>query len=205
MIKLPTEEQCLRYFEEYKVPHNIKEHCLKVREVAVFLAKKLQEKGVDVNVELVDRISLLHDIFKVVVIEDLEKNEFYNYTYSDEEVKMWEMLRQKYFGMHECDVAHIIFKDDFPELANSLKFVSKTFKGDKLIEERISHYADWRVCNNSVITLQERLENLKLRYKKEGEVWEKLAEFILVEENKLFSNLDFSPEELKNMEINNGR
>ena len=53
MIKLPTQQQCLDYFEEYKVPENIQRHCLKVQEVAVFLAGKLKNSGVKINIELV--------------------------------------------------------------------------------------------------------------------------------------------------------
>ena len=38
-MKLPTEQQCLDYFAEYKVPKNIFSHCVKVREVSVFLSQ----------------------------------------------------------------------------------------------------------------------------------------------------------------------
>jgi len=65
-MNLPTKEQSLQYFEDYVVPRNIYRHCLVVREVANFLAKKLSESDVKINKELVDRVSLLHDLFKVV-------------------------------------------------------------------------------------------------------------------------------------------
>ena len=38
-MKLPTEKQCLDYFTRYNVPKNIFAHCLKVREVSVFLCE----------------------------------------------------------------------------------------------------------------------------------------------------------------------
>ena len=51
MTRLPTEEQCLQYFEEFKVPSKIKEHCVKVKEAAVFVAKELNKQGLNINLE----------------------------------------------------------------------------------------------------------------------------------------------------------
>lgn len=195
-MKLPTEEQCLNYFDEFKVPFNIKNHCLRVRDVAVFLAERLQEKGVAVNVEFVHRIAILHDLFKVVVIDQLEPNEFYNVQYSEEEIKMWKKLREKYPNMHECDAAYLFFKDEFPELAQSLKDVSSHFKENKIIEEDLAYYADWRIFNDKIVSLSERLENLKKRYPAEESYWEGRARLIRKKEEQLFSLLNFFPKEL---------
>jgi len=195
-LKLPTEQQCLELFQEYKVPKNIFQHCLKVRKVAVFLAQKLKETGININLELVNCLALLHDLFKVVALEKLEPNQYYNFQYSEEEIAMWKQLREKYVGMHECDVAYLVFKDQFPELARSIRDVSNPFKENKSIEENIAHYADWRILNNKIISLQERLIDLQKRYLKDEEYWKKRAEIITKEEQKLFSKLNFSPEQL---------
>ncbi|MDP3640566.1 MAG: HD domain-containing protein, partial [Nanoarchaeota archaeon] len=63
---LPTEQQCLDYFDKYKVPKNIFRHCLKVREVAVFLAEEWEKQGRAVDKEFVTCLALLHDLFKAV-------------------------------------------------------------------------------------------------------------------------------------------
>jgi len=196
-MRLPTEEQCLDYFSQYCVPKNIKGHCLKVRELAVFIAKQLKETGTTINVEFVDRIALLHDIFKVVTIDKLSPNEFYPFEYSEDELNMWKHLREKYPNMHECDVAHLVFKDEFPELAKSLKYVSHTFNEEKNIEEEIAHYADWRILNNQITSLSKRLEDLKARYGDGDGFWDKRVKIILMFEERLFSQLNIKPEQLK--------
>lgn len=195
-MRLPTEEQCLNYFEEYVVPKNIFKHCLKVREVAVFLAKKLTEKGLKINLELVDRSALLHDLFKAISLEELKPNEFYNYEFSEEEIAMWKKLREKYEGMYECEIAYEIFKDKFPELASTIKKASDPKNKNKTWEELVVHYADWRVLKEEVVLTEERLYYLKQRYPGHDFVWEGHGTDLLVDEGKIFSELKFAPTEL---------
>jgi molybdenum cofactor cytidylyltransferase len=59
---IPTKEQCLSMMEEYKVPYNIKEHCIAVGWVAVRLAALLNDSGHKLDVNLIEAAALLHDI-----------------------------------------------------------------------------------------------------------------------------------------------
>ncbi|MBU0459869.1 MAG: HD domain-containing protein [Nanoarchaeota archaeon] len=196
-MQLPTQEQCLELFEQYKVPRNIKEHCLSVQKIAFFLAKKLKEAGTEINLELVSKTALLHDLFKVVAIKELKPDPRYMNYYSDDELAMWQYLQEKYAGMHECEVAYLIFKEDYPELAKSIRDASSPFKEDKILEEDLVHYADWRIFNNQVVNINLRLNDLKVRYTWEEEYWKKRKELMLKVEAELFFNLDFTPEQLK--------
>lgn len=208
MIQLPTTQQCLDYFNEYKVPANIKEHCLKVREVAVFLAKRLREKDLDINVELVDRTALLHDLFKVVVIKDPRPNKFHKRAFTDEEIEMWKKLREKYASMYESEVAYEIFKDVFPKLAVCIKNSCNIKNTNKTWEELAVHYADFRVFRSEIASNEEIYAYLKEQYPVSDDTWEKFSQLFKVEEEKLFSQLDFLPEnlavEVENVEIENG-
>jgi len=204
-MNLPTEEQSLACFSRYNVPKNIQEHCLKVKEVAVFLAKKLRESGVEINVELVDRSALFHDLFKVVILEKLEANlEYHPEEYSAEEISMWEKLRKKYRGLYENEVAYEILRKDYPELAAAVKNSSDPRNQKKSWEETIVHYADWRVFKESVVQLNERLDYFKQRYPKNDDIWNQYKFVIKDIENKIFTNLDFTPELLKE-NLQNGR
>ena len=196
-MKLPTREQCLGYFNEYKVPLNIKEHCLKVEEVAVFLAKKLNESGKEVDAVLVSRIALLHDIFKVVVLDLENQTPPYNYQYSEEELAMWRQLREKYQGYYEGDVACLIFNKEFPELAYSLRRVGMPKDPDKNDEEMLVHYADWRTSQDKIVSLQERLAYLRKRYQKEADDWPTDEKIIVKYEHKIMKLLNMLPEQLK--------
>ncbi len=202
---LPTEEECMQYFEKYKVPQNIKGHCILVRNVAVFLAKKLKEKGIEINVELVDKMSLLHDLFKTATIENLGNHPHFDYTYTDEEIFAWKQLREKYSHLHESKIFPLIFGEKYPELSKAIKNSSDFFKEDKSIEEQVSHYADWRVDDDKkVVSLKSRIDILMDRYKTRGEdYWERREEIILRKEKEIFSHLNFRPEQLAEM-IKNG-
>jgi len=64
-MNLPTHEQCIEILDEHEVPENVRKHCFSVNKVAVFLALKLKQKGIEINIDLVDRASLLHDLDKI--------------------------------------------------------------------------------------------------------------------------------------------
>ncbi|PIN76571.1 hypothetical protein COV17_02025 [Candidatus Woesearchaeota archaeon CG10_big_fil_rev_8_21_14_0_10_36_11] len=202
-MKLPTEQECLELFNTFRVPLNIREHCLSVRKLAVFLAEKLKENGVSINIELVDRISLLHDLFKVVVIDNLVPTKFYPYEYSEEEIAMWKHLRQEYPNMHESTALYHFLKDKYPELAIASLHSSDFLKENKTVEESVAHYADWRTKDNSVISLQKRMADLQVRYSRDQEYWKKRISIITREEKRLFSHLSFTPDQLKE-ELHNG-
>ena len=195
-MKLPTQQQCLDYFDEYKVPANIKAHCLKVQEVAVFIAKELREVGVDVNVELVRAASLLHDLFKVVKIDYDYQNKYHSNELTEEERAMWTKLRASYPGMHESEVAYEIFKDEFPELALALKREGDPYVRDRVIEESIILHADYRLMRTEIVSLAERLAYLREMYKT-PEFWDDFGEYCKQEEVRIFAKLPFGPEELK--------
>ena len=195
---LPTEDECLGYFEEYKVPGNIKKHCLCVTRVAVFLAEQLREAGISINVDLVNRAALMHDLFKVATLDKLEPSEQYHpEPYSEEEIAMWKLLREKYPDMWESQIAEVIFKDKFPELAVTVGNSSDPHKLDKTWEELIVHYADFRIMQENIVLLDERLAYLRGRYPTDDDGWDKHTIVMKNDEKKIFEKLTIEPEELK--------
>lgn len=159
-MNFPTEQQGREYFQQYKVPQNILEHCLKVRAIAVFIAEKLQQSGETVNLPLVNCLAFLHDLFKMASIDKLGPNKYHSYQHSPEEIAMWQELRKKYAGLHESEIAYSFFKEEYPEFALTLKNSSNPEKRNKTIEEMIVHYSDWRVLGAKVVSLQERRKYL---------------------------------------------
>lgn len=61
-IMTNTEEDCLRILKKYGTPPHVIAHCRAVAEVAVTVGEKLNEKGHDLNLALVEAAGLLHDI-----------------------------------------------------------------------------------------------------------------------------------------------
>ena len=200
-MNLPTEQQCLDYFEQYKVPRHIKCHCLKVRGVAVFLAQELNQIGFDLDVKLVDRTSLLHDLFKVVALENLAPNKYHDNAFTEEETEMWKHLREKYVGMHETDVLHLVFKDEFPEFALVLKNHGNPLVEKKRVEENLVHYCDWRVFKEKIVSLIFRFDYCKETYPNGEKYWGKdiikMQEFEKNLDVKLAFNLQELEQEMK--------
>jgi len=194
-MKLPTQEQCLQYFKEYYVPHNIKIHCLKVQEVADFIALNFTEKNI--NQELISKLGILHDVFKMIAISDFGTGHHSEETLTEEQKNFWQDMKLKHPSCYEGQLAFEIFKDEFPELARSLKNVSDPQNADPTWEELIVHYADVRVFKNNIVTFEERWSYLQERYPREDGVWESCREFQYELEKKLFQHLPFTPVELK--------
>lgn len=184
-MKLPTEQQCLNWYEEFKVPINVREHCLKVRDLSLFIAKELKKQGVNLSQELVECTALLHDLFKVVSLKELTPTKHHSYTFSAEETAMWRFLREKYPGMYEGEVAYLFFNDEYPELAFALKNVSDTKVKDKSWEELVVHYADWRVFRNEIVSLNDRVSYLQEAYPRGMEFWETEMNIIRSYEQKI--------------------
>lgn len=61
---IPTAEECCAFLERYDVPEKGRRHGQKVAEVAVVLARALNERGFSLDTELVRAGGLLHDMAK---------------------------------------------------------------------------------------------------------------------------------------------
>lgn len=205
-MKLPTRQQAEQYFEKFQVFDNIKNHCATVNKVAVFLAKKLQQRGEKIDVELVDRLSLLHDLFKAIVIKNLGSDPQFKCHPTKEQIEFWKTMQTKFSGRHETELFHELFQKEFPEFAALMLHYGchDIPTTEKSREEQIVHYADWRVFLDTIVSLKERTDDLYIRYKKKigtseenKTQWEKrLADEFAVEKS-IFDKLDITPEDLK--------
>jgi uncharacterized protein len=60
--KLPSREQALQFLRQSGCLNNVIKHCEAVAETAVEIAKACKERGLEVDLELVETGALLHDI-----------------------------------------------------------------------------------------------------------------------------------------------
>ena len=175
-MKLPTREGCFKLLEKYGTFPHIIEHCKVVNKVAVYLAKKLKEKGIEINVDLVDRASLLHDIAKSKTIRENIPPEEEN---------------------HHIDGEEILIKEGYPEVGRVIRMHSlKEIKNLKTWEEKVMQYADLRVRHTRIVSIKERIEDLYKRYNvpPEKRVDEKLVYNL---EKEIYDVIGESPEKLK--------
>ena len=140
-MKLPSHEEAIQMLKDYKMPDNIIGHTMQVARIANFLAKKINENGTKVNLELVDRASLLHDLDKHLTFET---------------------------NNHSVVTRKILKEKGFPELADTaanhmLENIIKK-NGLQTIEEKVVYYADKRVNHDEIVPLKERFVYLRKRY-----------------------------------------
>jgi hypothetical protein len=203
-MKLPTHEQAESYFVKYKVPANIRLHCQTVNKLALFLAKELKKAGEDVDVEIIDRLSLLHDVFKAVVIKDLRPDPVFKSNPTEEEITFWAGMKEKYAGMYETGMFAAVFQEEYPEFCNLVTNYGSHDQptSTKSREEQIVHYADWRVFVDDIIPLQERIDDLRIRYaaKIEAagvELWDIRVKDEFAVEASICTKINIPPENLK--------
>lgn len=180
-MKLPTRKECLKLLNEYKLLKNMQRHVLEVNKVANFLAKKLKEKRVDINLELVDRASLLHDLDK---FHTLKNKRGHGFIAAD-------ILRKKGYKK----LATIVNKHI---LSSILDKKTKL----KIWEEKIVFYADKRVKGDRIVSLKTRFNDLKKRYginKKVMDVIVKSEPLVIRLEKEIFNKIGIKPKEINRL------
>jgi HD superfamily phosphodiesterase len=201
--QLPTKEEIEKLWGEFGLTEGIKNHIKGVTKVATFLAKKLNEKGEDINVELVEKSALLHDLARACDFKDFSANHKSHDKPNESQLKIWKRLKEKYFPLHHSDAACEFLKERYPELSTIVR--KHKFSGigtedaPKTWEEKLVHYSDKRVAHDQIVTIQGRQSEALERYPehkkhlKQSDKFSKLEEL----EKEIFSRLDFKPEDLK--------
>ena len=160
-MNIPSKEECIEILRKNNVPDNIIAHTKKVCEFSLKVTGILEKRGIKVNKGLIAAAALLHDIKK------LEP------------------------GEHEIKGANYIASLGYPEVAilikkHGLKYLFDDEFTPKTWEEKIIFYSDKRVKNDKIVSLDERFEYIKQRYKRE--IVEKEIELIKNIEKELLGN-----------------
>ena len=193
-MNYPDKEFCMNLFDKYKVPENIKKHCITVSKLGKFLAEKA---NLDTN--LIESACLLHDVMKSVTLKTLEKNEKLNYSGpSEEELEVWKNLKEKYSNMHETEIIYEILKEDYPEFAKFMLDVGKIHEVSDDIRIVIVQYSDMRSKGDEIVSIQERIEDLKTRYKFDEKWWQAELKFANEREKVIIKKLGISPNDVNN-------
>lgn len=201
-MKLPTHEQIMELWDKFKVPNNVRDHMRMVTKVAVFIAEKFKENGIDVNIDLIEKASLLHDLIKVCNFKTFDHTGYREEPPTKEELLMWTEIKGRYGSMHHADAGCEVLKERYPELANTVRLHNYALigkeDGPKSWEDKIVNYADKRVTHDKVVTIAQRHADAIKRYRDdqmiviENENYKKLQEL----EDEIFSEIGTRPEDL---------
>ena len=146
-MRIPTRQQSFELLWHHNIPQNVIRHSIAVSRLAEEVAQNYIKKHpkAKINLELLDRACLLHDISKIAAIQK-GKNE-------DHGELGYELLKKHGYP----EVAIIVRK-------HPLHCILDAKRKPKSLEEKILFYADKRVKDNKVVTLKERLSDLRKRY-----------------------------------------
>jgi uncharacterized protein len=166
--RLPTHNECFELIRQLAVPEHIVRHSVATAKLAVFLAEKLKEKGIAVDVDLVERACLLHDVVRMCDFKKLDCGGLAK-SAEQESKAIWQQLRTDFEGLCHEDIAYELLKDEYPELAITIrkhKYLTILNEKDKPTtwEEKLVYYADKRVMHEQIVPLKERLEEAHKRH-----------------------------------------
>ena len=182
---IPTSTECCRYFEQFGMLENIREHSILVARVAATLVDGLAKTGrcpaPPPNREETIAGALLHDIAKTLCIKT---------------------------GCHHAEIGRQICVDlGYPEIGEIVAehvvlhhFHADLYKRGIFGAKELVFYADKRVRHDQVVPLASRLEYILERYgdgnpEKEGHIrlnFKRTLDF----EKFLFGFLDLTPDEV---------
>jgi len=149
---LPTTKECCELLEQFNTPQHIIKHSRAVAGLAVSLAKKLNASGKTVNIELLEKACLLHDILRICDIKKPDCTRFEAGVIEQDFLK-WSRIKTEYSRLGHEDAAYELLKDRFPALALAVKrhryaAISEPENKPQTWEEKLLFYADKRVMHD---------------------------------------------------------
>ncbi len=175
MSEIPTPDTCYELLNRYKVPEHIIEHSRKVALVALYMREKFEVEKLHFDFGLLLSAALLHDIAK---LESIRKN---------------------------CDHARLgaqwLTREGYPDVAEivSNHVNLETDLAGPIVAKEIIYYADKRVRHSEIVSVADRLKDLRLRYGVDsvamGHILE-LENLTRAVEEKLFAPLKITPQSI---------
>ena len=163
-----SEKSCMELLRKEGVPDNVKRHTQAVRKVAVYLAEMVMKRGVKVDVELLERAALLHDICKIRFV-NTQKEPFH----PDEGAKL---LRK--YGL-----------DGIADIVDA--HGTRALLDDKIDswEKKLMCYADARVMGDRITERKERFEYLEKKYPEAVKDFRKIVPILAKIEKEIFGDM----------------
>jgi uncharacterized protein len=173
---IPDRSTCIELMERYQMLPNIREHCRTVSRAALALAAELNNNGEALNLLEIEAAALLHDITKTKSLDTREN--------------------------HAETGAHLLSSLGYGRIAqivNAHISIPDIDAGGRVTEEEVVNYADKRVRHSTVVSLDQRFEDLMQRYGRSSESQHHIMQMKIktrAVEDKIFSRISRSPDDL---------
>ena len=178
-MKLPTKQECIKLWNEFSLPENIRDHILLVTRLSLFLAKKLKKQGIQININLLEKAALLHDLDKMQTVgRDIE----------DHGLVSSEILLKKGYSKELAELVRRHRMDIENKPSNSW-------------ELKVLRYADARSLGDRIVSIEERFGYVKKRYPHmRKKKYNYIVPLLKKLEKEICNKINIKPEELKKIE-----
>ncbi|MBD3310719.1 HD domain-containing protein [Candidatus Woesearchaeota archaeon] len=192
---IPPVQECYRLLEEWKTAPNVVRHSEQVAKVAVLIAGKMREKGIDVNVDMIRAAALLHDLIRLCDVKELKPMPGER-DFTEEELEAYRQHAERFRGKKHGEAACEVLAQSYPQIAEIIRkhAFSAVSTGElKTWEEKIVYYADKRVAHDRIVTLAQRQKEAESRYpvtKESKRLWKMVKEL----EKEIFKMIGTDPD-----------
>ena len=195
-------------YDEYKIMPNLQLHQMRVTAVAMQICESLD---LEIDTDNIVKACLLHDMGNIV---KFDLNHFPEYN-KPEGIEYWQKVKDDYISKYGED-EHVASYKIAQELSLPEKILNLIVKTDPHIvleirdcndlAEKICNYADQRVTPNEIVSVVERNNEAKERYKNHPHAFDdEHSNFFLKNmrdiENQIFSHSNIKPEDINNQSI----
>jgi len=160
------------------MPAHIRAHSILVARIAKLISLNLKSLGADISVKLTVSGALMHDIAKFPCIQSHE-----NHCIKGKDICEKE-------GFHEIS-----------DIVNEHVVLQHTVTDNEYNEKEIVNYADKRVLHDRIVSIQERMNDIFVRYMPkcphiDQVMFDKHCDICHSIEKKIFTRLQFLPQDV---------
>ena len=180
-LSIPDQKTCMEIMTRFEMPPHVIRHSQVVCGLAVYLAKKIIGPARPVNLELIRAAGLLHDITK-------------RYSF-DRPLD------------HALTGSKLLRKLGYPRVARIVRQhvrVSASRPQGRISEPEIVNYADKRVVNEAIVTVEDRFIYIKDRYARTEMARfyiDQMSAWVFGLEEEIFQIIPGGPEQLLALDI----
>ncbi len=188
LSRVPTVEECLELLRSQRVDEKVYLHSIMVCRVGITICDGLERNGVSINKPLAVAGCLLHDICKLEVGPGSKL-----------------VPRRDHAAIGGRLVEALGYPVVAPLVANHVLDQSEVLGS---LEEEIVFYSDKRVDFDEVVSLQERLKRLQVRYANNPEAMRNIISsqaVVPLVEKQLLSKAGLTPDSLQSLNSYRGR
>ncbi|MBT3386458.1 MAG: HDIG domain-containing protein [Desulfobacula sp.] len=175
-MNVPSKKECFRLIKKMTMMDHIIDHSIMVSNVALFLSLELKKHSHAIDYRLATSAALLHDITKTRSFDTKEN--------------------------HSETGCRMLIELGYPEVGDVIRqhVILDSYRNNSSVSvQEIVNYSDKRILHDKVVSLNKRLEYIKVRYGTKIEFKDRIKimwKNTLNLENKIFSQLDIKPDQL---------